>query len=684
MSGSESDISPVPEAIVTDFLYGYPVHDVTRDFFFTVSDRFGIFPWIFLGLCVAAFTVFIVTLLARLSVWRKGLKDDKPRFEWGHVSVVFREIVFHKRTLREMNGIIDAAVFYGLAGLSVLYAFVLAQEYITVPAFGLRFIVGHYYLVFTLFEDIFSLIALAGVSAALIRRLALKPSSVVTGRNERIAFSLALFFLVSGFFLNALRIAVSGSPDFEVWAPFSFVLSKVFSSFSEDILTPVQVAFWFLHALSGLLIAAAGASFFFRRLTVSFLNVYACPPECREPDNKYMAHLSGVKRITRITDFRAKQLMDLDACTGCGRCQDACPAFLAGKPLSPKKLINDLSRCLDEHTDKKNPKEGIVVDYVKNDGYWSCAMCGACSESCPSMINHMQKIIELRKSSGAVPEGFARTLSMIETSGTTAENTDFRGSWYAGIDGVAPLSESGNTDVVYFAGCGVADESGKKSARAFLTLLRNAGVSVGVFGAEETCCGDAVLRAGNEQLFRKLAVKNLELFARYKVKRIVTSCPHGYNVLNKEYRSLAGELGMSCSYTVEHSTRTLCELMEKGKLAVKPDLRFPVTYHDPCFLGRYNDSYHDPRKLLQNSGAIMIEMPRSKRDGLCCGGHLEWNGSEADGLAEFRARDIYSTGARTAVTACPHCVKMLRKGLSMIGAQSVRVCDIAEFLAGGD
>ncbi|HNX59131.1 MAG TPA: (Fe-S)-binding protein, partial [Spirochaetota bacterium] len=516
---------------MTDFLYGYPAHDVTRDFFFTVSDRFGIFPWIFLGLCVAAFTVFIVTLLARLAVWRTGLKDEKPRFEWGHVSAVLREIVFHKRTLREMNGIMDAAVFYGLAGLSVLYVCVLAQEYITVPAFGVRFITGHYYIVFTLLDDLFSMIALAGVTAALIRRLALKPSSVVTGRNERIAFSLALFFLVSGFVLNALRIAVSGSPDFEAWAPFSFVISKVFSSFSEDALTPVQAAFWFLHALSGLLIAAAGASFFFRRLTVSFLNVYACPPVCRESENKYTVILSGDRRVTRITDFRAKQLMDLDACTGCGRCQDACPAFLAEKPLSPKKLINDLSRCLDEHTDKKNPKEGIVDDYVKNDGYWSCAMCGACSESCPSMINHMQKIIELRKSSDVVPEGFAQTLTMIEVNGTTSESIEYKGTWYAGINGVAPLSESGNPDIVYFAGCGVADESGRKSARAFLSLLRNAGVSVGVFGAEETCCGDTALRAGNEQLFRKLAVKNLELFARYKVKRIITSCPHGYNVL---------------------------------------------------------------------------------------------------------------------------------------------------------
>jgi len=669
---------------VTDFLYGYPVHDVTRDFFFTVSDRFAIFPWVFLGLCLAAVVFFFVTLLARVAVWRRGSKDVKPRFEWGRVSVVLKEIVLHKRTLRELNGIMDAAVFYGFAGLVCIYTVVFVQEYFTAPVFNIRFLTGYYYIAFTLMDDMFSFTAFTGLAAALIRRVAIKPSSVATTRNEYVSFFLVLFFLFLGFVQNALRIAISGGPDFEVWAPFSFALSKIFMSGSEGFLTPVQFVIWCLHSAAGLLVVALGASYFFRRLTVSLLNVYACPPVCRARGMKYTVSLSAENRITRITDFPAKQLMDLDACTGCGRCQDACPSFLAGKPLSPKKIIHELSQCLDDHVRKNNPGDGIIREYVHDYEFWSCAMCGACAESCPSRINHLQKIVDLRKGSDSVPEGFAKTVESIFEKNTTAESNDFRGTWFSGIEGVAPLSVNGSADFLYFAGCAVSEESGRKSARAFLSLARNAKISVGVLGTEEVCCGDAALRAGNESLFRKLATANLETFARYGVKQIIASCPHGYNVLNKEYRALARELGMSHSYTVVHSTQILRFLMEEGNLEMNADIRFPVTYHDPCFLGRYNDSYNIPRELITGTGAIFIEMPRSKTESFCCGGHLKWNGNEADALAEFRARDIYSTGARTVVTACPHCVEMICKGIVKIGAQSIRVCDISEYLAGGE
>ncbi|HEX8994142.1 MAG TPA: heterodisulfide reductase-related iron-sulfur binding cluster, partial [Candidatus Paceibacterota bacterium] len=591
--------------------------------------------------------------------------------------------IFHRRLLRELNGAIDAAIFYGLSGIAFLIAVVFVQEFITLPFFNLRFLIGYYYLAFTLCDDFFSMLALIGLGAALFRRVVLRPSSVTTSRNEYLAFFLILSFLILGFLQNALRIAISSNPEFEIWAPVSYGLAGIFSFGSEGFLSPIHSVVWWLHSAAGLTLVALGASYYMRRLTVSLLNIYGCPPTGRVRSVKYSVSMSGGPAAKSILDFPAKQLMDLDACTGCGRCQDACPAFLAEKPLSPKKVIADLSRCLDEHVRAVDPRSGVLADYVKNDEIWSCTLCAACAESCPSYINHMQKIVDMRRGSDAVPEGYALAMTMISEKGSTVEDDDFRSTWFEGIDGVQTLAAFAGAEYLYFAGCGVGEESGKASARATLSLLRAAGVSVGVLGAEERCCGDAALRAGNDKLFKETAAANLERIAHYGVKQIVTSCPHGYNILNKEYRALAKELGVDASYSVVHHTQLLQALNESGQLKTAAANHHPVTFHDPCFLGRYNDEYDAPRALLASSNAIVIEMPRSQREGLCCGGHLRWNGTEGDALAEFRARDLYSSGARVAITACPHCVTMLRRGLAAIGATSVTVCDIAEYLAGG-
>jgi Fe-S oxidoreductase len=671
---------------VAGYLYGFSAHDVTRDFFFNAVDRFGITRWVFLAAVIGAIIFLIMSIVRRVKIWNRGKAEPFPPFSFGRLRFFLYELFCQKRVLREKSGIAHAFIFYGMIGSILLTGLAAVQEYITLPFFDLRFIAGDIYLDFALLDDMFSIVVLTGLSMALIRRFVFKPASLSTTRSDVGMFALIGSFILTGLISGALRVAISDLPGFEVRAPLTYLIARVFTFGSEPGLEPVQFVFWWSHALTGLALIALAASSRLGHITLTALNIYAAPEGVRKRSVKYILPMSGAQGAGKVTDLSSKLLMDTDACTGCGRCEEQCPAHLAEKPLSPKKVINDLSCCLDENIRAVNPGSGVIGDYVKDEAAWSCANCAACMEACPSHIDHLRTITEIRKGlllHEKVPAGYAQSLSNIREKGDPAgAEQNYRSEWYADLPEIYTLEQKREVDCLYFAGCAVSDNSVREAARDTLTLLVEGGVTVGVLGSEECCCGDAALRIGDESLFRSLARKNIESFHRYGVKRIVTSCPHGYNILNKEYRTIAREIGMPVSYKVTHSTEMLSLLMKKEMLKTGEVKREQVTFHDPCFLGRYNNEYRAPRELIEGAGGVIIELPRSKQESLCCGGNLHLNGNEADKLAAFRARDLYSNGTLTTVTACPHCATMLRKGLTSIGVNTVRIVDIASYLAG--
>ena len=329
---------------------------------------------------------------------------------------------------------------------------------------------------------------------------------------------------------------------------------------------------------------------------------------------------------SKIENFTWKQLLDLDACTRCGRCQDNCPAHLSGKPLSPKKVILDLKKHLYDVYPlpfvKKTPesRSDMINEVITEDVIWACTTCRACQEACPVYIEHIDKIIDMRRSlvleQAKIPETGEAALKCIETRGHSCRGTtSTRTDWTQGLD-IKLLSVDQNVDIVYWSGCAASlEDRNIKVAKAMAKIMKSAEVNFAILGLEESCCGEPARRLGNEYLFQMQAAKNIEILKSYKVKRIVTTCPHCFNTIKNEYPQFGGE------FEVLHHSQFIAQLLSQGKIKPLSLRTDKLTYHDSCYLGRYNDIYLQPREIVRSiSKSKPVEMQRSKQSGFCCGG----------------------------------------------------------------
>lgn len=690
---------------MTSLIYGLPAHEITRDFFFNVGDWFGITKWGILVLFAAAFVIGTLLLVWKMLIWSQGKSAPLPKIKDSRFFAVAKGILIPKDFLKEWYpGLIHLSMLYGCAGIIITTVLVAVQEYITFLFFGHRFLTGHVYLLWSLASDLSSLLVLSGVALSFFRRKVLRPTRLDTKPSDIFALGLFTAVMISGLLANALRIAICGYPDFEIWSPISFLFSLPFWLFPVSFLTPLHFVIWWTHILGACLLIALAGGYKPGQFAAAVLNIYCSPVSGKDGADRYRAALitekdaaAGRKGTGCIDDFTWKQTMDLDACIRCGRCQDRCPSYLSGLPLSPKKFIQDLKRCLDDHTVIANgePMSGEVKDYVTGDELWSCTGCAACMEACPSKVDHVQKFIDTRRSfasRGDVPEGLsAHWKNIAEKKNQYGGDNAERGTWMSAKSVVPTLEEKRDVEYLFFAGCAaVYDPEARKAANAFLQLMKKADVSIGVLGTEEVCCGDSALRTGNEEIFRECAIANLRSFTRYGVKKIITACPHGYNVLRKEYRELAAQLCDStvrADYDVMHHTQLIAQLIAEDRIPLRTSPSPYVMFSDPCFLGRYNNVYDAPRNALRAvPGLMLVEAAHSRAGARCCGGPLAAGKGPANKLAEFRARDVHMSGARTAVTGCPHCTTMIRSGLRDLGVENIRTLDIAEFIleASGD
>ena len=389
-----------------------------------------------------------------------------------------------------------------------------------------------------------------------------------------------------------------------------------------------------------------------------------------------------------LSDLTRKELLDLYACTECGRCQSVCPAWNTGKPLSPKLLIMDLrDHLLDEGPNVlqvlaagETPDQvALVPGIVDDDVVWSCTTCGACVQECPVDIEHVDTIVDLRRAlvmgeSRFPAEAGAMLRNLESRSNPWGVAQSQRADWAEGMD--VPVVNGVAPEYLYWVGCaGSFDERAKDISRAVAELLQRAGVSFAILGPRELCTGDPARRMGNEFLFQTLAEQNVATMNEVGVTKVIANCPHCFNTLRNEYPQYGG------SYEVIHHTELLGRLVADGRLRPSEEVETLLAYHDPCYLGRHNQVYDAPRDVLASvPGVRTVEMPRHKERGMCCGagGARMWM-EEGIGkrINAERMDEAAATGADTVGVACPYCLIMLDDGAKGRG-DTTEVLDIAQ------
>ncbi|MCU1733213.1 MULTISPECIES: dimethylglycine demethylation protein DgcB [unclassified Pseudomonas] len=380
--------------------------------------------------------------------------------------------------------------------------------------------------------------------------------------------------------------------------------------------------------------------------------------------------------VEKPKDFTWNQLLGFDACVQCGKCEAMCPAFAAGQPLNPKKLIQDMVIGLAGGTDAQfagspypgkpigehggNPHQPIVNGLVDAETLWSCTTCRACVEECPMMIEHVDAIVDMRRhltlEKGATPNKGAEVLdNLIATDNPGGFNPGGRMNWAADLN-LTLLSEVKSTDVLFWVGDGAFDMRNQRTLRALVKVLKAANVDFAVLGLEERDSGDVARRLGDEATFQQLARRNIQTMGKYRFQRIVTCDPHSFHVLKNEYGAFGGD------YQVQHHSTYIAELLAAGKLNLDAHKGGSVTYHDPCYLGRYNGEYEAPRQVLRALGIEVKEMERSGFRSRCCGGGGGAPITDIPGkqrIPDMRMDDIRETGAEVVAVGCPQCTAML-------------------------
>jgi Fe-S oxidoreductase len=408
----------------------------------------------------------------------------------------------------------------------------------------------------------------------------------------------------------------------------------------------------------------------------------------------------------KVEDLHFKQLLDLSTCTECGRCQDQCPAWNTGKPLSPKLVITDLRDHLFDkapfllgEADPAQPdghdpavlEKDLVQDVVGYDVLWSCTTCGACVEQCPVDIEHVDTIMELRRYQVLMESRFpveaGTMLRNVENAGDPwGLGAGQRLAWTEGLDFEVPVVGDripDDVEYLYWVGCAAAlEDRARRTARAVAGLLHRAGVRFAVLGPRESCTGDPARRLGNEYLYQLQAQQNIETLNGVGARKVVASCPHCFNTLAREYPDLGGR------YEVIHHAQLLGRLVAEGRLAPGTPVEATVTYHDPCYLGRHNDVYDPPRAVLDAvPGVRSVEMHRCRERGFCCGagGARMWMEERIGKRVNLeRTDEALATGADVVGTACPYCMVMLDDAIKQRQAEGqaegVRVLDVAQVL----
>ena len=388
--------------------------------------------------------------------------------------------------------------------------------------------------------------------------------------------------------------------------------------------------------------------------------------------------------VGRIKEFTWNHLLELDACTRCGRCQETCPAHLSQKALNPKKVIQNLKRYMEISSQGKEDFP-LIGGVVTEEEIWDCTTCRNCLEHCPVFIEPMAKLMEFRRNlvlhHGKIPKETHFAFRNIERKGNPWGFDPEKRMWWIKELGVRELSSGAKVDILFWVGCyGSYDDRNIEVATSLVHILNRAGVDFGVLGSTEWCCGSDLRRMGSEYLFQVNMKKNIDQLEQVKFQKILTTCPHCFNTLKNEY------IQFGVQWDVIHYTAFLDELIRKGKVPIhRKEKETKITFHDSCYLGRYNDGYEPPRRILGAMPDLLLwEMKRSREKGFCCGGggcHMWMEERTGRRINQMRVEEAEKTGAEILATVCPLCLISLDSAIKVLNFDDrIRVMDILELV----
>jgi Fe-S oxidoreductase len=584
-------------------------------------------------------------------------------------------------------------IFIGFAGGFGLYPYILDTAFDTV---------------YKSILDIMVAFVLIAIIWAAIRRFIIRPERLKNEQSLEAGFIMFLVFglMVLHFCIEGFGLAGSGYNH--GLPPISAAFARFLSGtdMSQSTLTSVSTGAWWLHYFfilgfmlyipysKHLHVLASAFNVTFKSLKDKVV-LEPIPLEALEGEG------AGELGVSKIQDYTWKDLLDLYACAKCGRCQVNCPAHTSGKTLSPKEVIHNLKDHLMDvgpgllkrsagataEVSTETPAKAMIGDVVTEDEIWACTTCGACQEVCPVDIEHIRKLIKMRQNlvlvQNKMPESAQVMLRNLQARGNPwagAQSLRLRGDWTNDM-GLKILGQGENTsaNTLFWVGCtGALIDRNVLATLALTRVLKAAGIDFAVLGDAEPCCGDPARRTGYEFQFQISAEENIETFKRYNIKEIITSCPHCYNTLKNEYPKYGAD------FKVIHYTELVADLIKQGKLKLSNEVNSVITYHDPCYLSRYNGVYKEPRRILQSIPKTKVkEMERSKRKTFCCGGgggHMwveEQHGTEK--ISHVRIEEVLKTKAETVVTSCPYCLQMLEEGIEYKGMKdSFKAKDLIE------
>ncbi|MBM4348664.1 MAG: 4Fe-4S dicluster domain-containing protein [Deltaproteobacteria bacterium] len=647
---------------------------------------------IFWVLFAVAFGLFLQRFYLLYRLMRLGKQENRfdqigQRIKNMLVEVVPQWCTLKTVTRKDLAGLAHALLFWSFSLFFISYIIFIGLA----GGFGLSSLIER-----TPFETVyFSILDIAAVLVTLtlilaaVRRYIIRPPRLEPTAEAGIilimVFSLmALHVLGVGFDHAARGVHAS-------WPPLGAALAGFLSGtgISQGTLEAGYRWVWWLHYLvilsfmvyiprsKHLHILASLVNAFFKPLGPK-VALEPIPLEALEAPEG-----SATFGASKIQDFTWKDLLDFYACAECGRCHVNCPAQLTGKSLSPREVIHHLKEHLLEagpgllanktdaspESQAEAPGKTMIGDVVTEEEIWACTTCGACQEVCPVNIEHIRKIIDLRRNlvmaQSKMPESAQLMLRNMQQRGhpwAGVQSMRLRGDWTSDLE-LKILAEGDNADTLFWVGCtGALVERNVKATLSMTRVLKAGGVDFAVLGDAETCCGDPARRAGYEFQFQMMAEQNIELFKSYNIKEIITTCPHCYNTIKHEYPRYGGD------FKVVHYTELIADLISQGKLKLINELNSKLTYHDPCYLGRYNSVYSEPRRILQAiPKAKLEEMERSRDTGFCCGGGggLMWI-EEQPGttkINQMRIEDVIKTGVDTVVAACPYCLQMFEDAI---------------------
>lgn len=693
--------------------------EATREVFWNLSHPANaVVMYLFFAVSLV---IFGYGLYSRFQFWKAGESRLTPSFpSIAELFTGFVELASQRRTSRaKPAGTYHKLVLLGFLSLLAITTAVFLDYDLGIPVFR-----GNSYLFLTLFADVFGAVFFFALLMFLKRRSDSTNTHLTTSPGDRYFIYALLLMLVQGFLLEALRIASIEDP-WAVWSPVGLLLSYIFWPLELQAKEVLHFGIWWFHAITFFFaFAITPYTKAFHIISSSFCLITSKPssatPVSHQGDVQQMfeqALESGDENISfgvrSLSDTTWRHRLEFDGCTACGRCQEVCPAWLSGKSLSPKLLMVAMKRYSDrlsgdavdvkirealssdyESKDKREeayfkPLDGLTSsdskicgDLIDEDVFWSCTTCRACVEACPVGINHVDFIVDVRRSEtlieAATPREAQTMLRILETKSSPFVTADERLSWTDGIK-VPILEEGDEVEILYWVGCISNSDKRKQSiARSIAKILNESGRSWGILGKHECCTGDPARRLGDEMQFQAFCNQNVETFGKYKFERILANCPHCLNSLGNEYSYLR-------DLQVVHHTELIKELIETGEIRVDKNISSEVTYHDPCYLGRYSSVINEPREVLVQIGGVTREMESTGRSGLCCGaggGHFWMDDKTGERVNVMRVEQALATKADSLVTSCPFCLHMLEDATKLIdGGEELEVRDIAELVS---